>query len=106
MPLSIRTDSTEYVSTSLTANHDVTGTVVNVALPPVNEAPTTWYAAEVLSVTAVPGAARWVVSYRLLIGPAGGVTQLNPGEYDWTARLTDTPEVPIYKHAVLTVTLT
>lgn len=106
MPLSMRADTTEYLTATFTADHDVTGSPVDVAVPPVDQLPTTWYPAEVLSVAQSGAVARWVLTYRILIGPAGGATQLEPGQYDWTVRLSDEPEVPIRKTSILTITAT
>lgn len=104
MPLTMRADSTEYLTATVAADHDLTGVVIEVAIPMSNTAPTTWYPAQVLSVT--PFGDKWIATYRIFIGPAGGVTQLSQGSYDWTVRITDDPEVPIRKAGVVTVTLT
>lgn len=106
MPLSIRADSTDYLTATFTADHNVTGRSVEIAVPVTNAAPTTWYPADVVGVASNPGNTRWTVTYRILIGPAGGATQLTPGNYDWTVKITDTPEVPIRKAGVLIVTAT
>jgi hypothetical protein len=106
MPLSMRADSTEYVTATVTADHDITSAAISVALPVTNTAPTTWYTATVTDVKAVAG--RSQATYRILLGPAGGVTQLTAGSYDWTVRLTDNPgpEVPVRKAGILTITTT
>ena len=104
MPLSIRADSTEYLTATITADHDITGDPISVAVPAADVPPSTWYPAEVLGVVQSLSN-RWTATYRILIGPAGA-TQLAPGSYDWTARVIDSPEVPIRKAGVLTVTAT
>lgn len=106
MPLTMRADSTEYVTATVTADHDINGKSIDVSIPVTNTAPTTWYPATVIGVVANSGSTRWTATYRLLVGPAGGVTQLSVGSYDWTCRLTDTPEVPVRKAGVLTITTT
>jgi hypothetical protein len=103
MPLTMRADSTEYVTATITADHDITGTTISVSLPTANTAPTTWYVAEVVSVA--PISSSWRATYRVLVGPAGAI-QLTPGTYDWTCRLTDDPEVPVRKAGVVTITAT
>lgn len=106
MPLSMRADSTEFLTASITADHDLTNATIEVALPQTNVAPTVWYSAQKVSTTQV--GQRWQLTYRLLLGPAGGATQLTPGNYDWTPRLTDSPgpEVVVRKASVLTITST
>lgn len=47
-----------------------------------------------------PGMAR---SWRVLVGP-GTAAALAPGQYMTFSRLTDSPEVPVRKHDILTVT--
>lgn len=102
----MRADSTEYLTATVTADHDITAAAIHVAVPVAGATPSTWYPATVLDVT--PAAGRWTARYRLLIGPAGGATQLAPGNYDWTVRLSDNPgpEVPIRKAGTLTITAT
>lgn len=95
MPLTIRPDSTEYVTATVTADHDITGDAIDVALPVTGVAPTTWIAADVLSV--VESAGKWVATYRILVGPASGDVSLEVGTYDWVVRVTDAPEVPVRK---------
>lgn len=108
MPLSMRADSTEYATATVSADHNISADTISVALPTAGVAPSTWYPAEVLGVTASAGNTRWTATYRILIGPVGGVTQLAPGSYDWTVKITDSPgpEVPIRKVSVLTITAT
>lgn len=106
MPLTMRADTTEYVSASVTADHDLTGATISVAVPVTNVAPTTWYPADVLGVVESIAGVRWVATYRLLVGPSGGAVQLSAGSYDWTVKVADTPEVPVRKAGVLTVTAT
>lgn len=105
--MNIRTDSTEYIYSSVTADHDLTGKVIEVGLPVKNEAVTTWYDAEVTGVSQTSSSpARWTATFRLLIGPGGGVTTLSEGSYDFTMRLTDSPEIPVRKAGSVSVTLT
>lgn len=106
MPLTMRADTTEYVTATVTADHDLTGVGISVAVPVTNVAPTTWYSASVQSVVSTLGGSRWVATYRILIGPSGGAVQLTAGSYDWTVKVTDSPEVPIRKAGVLTITAT
>lgn len=101
----IRTDSTEFIFASVTADHDLAGRSIDVALPASGEAPATWYPATVVSV-AQTTADRWTATYKLLVGPSGGATTLTPGTYDWTMRLTDSPERPVRKTGSVQVTLT
>lgn len=96
MPLTIRPDSTEYVTATVTADHDLTGVAIEVALPVAGVAPATWIAADVLSV-AEGAAGKWVATYRILVGPASGDVALEAGTYDWILRVTDSPEVPVRK---------
>lgn len=95
MPLTIRPDSTEYVTATVTADHDITGDTIEVALPVSGVAPVTWIGADVLSVVEVSG--KWVATYRILVGPASGDVSLEAGTYDWILRVTDSPEVPVRK---------
>jgi len=100
----IRPDSTEYATATVTADHDITGKGIEVALPVSGEAPATWTAADVLSVVqSLPG--RWTATYRVLVGPVGGAFTLEaPKHYDWTVRITDTPEVPVFRAGHIHVT--
>lgn len=104
MPLTMRADSTEYATATVSADHDITGSAIEVSLPITNTTPSTWYDAEVLGVTQV--GQRWTAAYRILIGPAAGVTSLAAGTYDWTVRITDDPEVPVRKVGTVTITAT
>lgn len=106
MPLTMRADSTEYATATVTADHDIKDATIEVALPVANTAPTTWYPAEKL--TTVQIGQRWQTTYRILLGPAGGVTQLAAGLYDWTLRVNDVPgpEKPVRKVSVVTITAT
>lgn len=106
--MNIRTDSTEYVYSTVTADHDLTGVLIEVALPATGNAPVTgdWHSAETTGVTQTSmSPARWTATYRILLGPSGGVTSLVPGNYDWTVRLTDSPEHPVRKTGSVIVTL-
>ena len=103
----IRADSTEYIFATVTADHDLTGKTIEVALPQVGAAPVTWYPATVTGVAQTSASpARWTATYRVLIGPTGGVATLAVGNYDWTVRITDTPEKPVRKSGTVVVTLT
>ena len=106
MPLTMRADSTEFATATVSADHDISASTIEVALPITNTAPSVWYTAEVLSTVQV--GPRWQTTYRILIGPAAGVTSLSVGAYDWTVRITDSPgpEVPVRKVSVLTITAT
>jgi hypothetical protein len=96
MPLKLRADSLEYVTATLSTDHDITGDVIAVALPTSGAAPSTWVPATVLDVTEVPpSSGRWTARYRILIGPGSPDISLAVGEYDWTVRLTDDPEAPV-----------
>ena len=102
MPMTIRADSTEYVTATVTADHDITGDILEVALPVKGQEPTVWTAATVLSVAeSTPG--KWTATYRLLMGPTGGDIALAAGSYDWLLRVTDTPEQPVRKVDTITV---
>lgn len=106
MPLTMRVDTTEYVSATVTVDHDISGAAVHVALPQAGVAPSVWYPAEIVSAQST--ANRSFVTYRILLGPAGGATQLSVGVYDWTVRVTDNPgpEVPVRKAGTLTMVAT
>ena len=108
MPLIMRADSTEYATATVSADHDIATSGIAVALPTAGVAPVTWYEADVLGVVANAGFTRWTATYRVLLGPVGGVTQLTPGTYDWTVKITDDPgpEVPIRKVGLVTITAT
>lgn len=102
--MNIRADSTEYVKSTVSVDHDITGKTIQVALPAANTAPTTWVDAEVLSTTS-DGAGTWTSTYRILLGPASGDITLSAGTYDWTVKVVDTPEVPVRKSGVVVVTV-
>lgn len=105
MPLSIRADSTEYYTATVTADHDITGDTIEVALPAKNGDPETWITADVLSVVETPaGSGKWLATYRILIGPNAGQTALAAGTYIWLMRVTDTPEQPVRLVDQITVT--
>lgn len=104
--MNIRTDSVEYIYSTVTADHDITGKNIEVALPLTGVGPTSWYAATVESVQQTSASPpRWQATYKLLIGPGTTVGQLAVGTYDWTFRLTDTPEKPVRKTGSVQVTL-
>lgn len=96
MPLTIRPDSTEYVTATVTADHDLSEATIEVALPVTGVLPETWITADVVSVAEV-SAGKWVATYRVLVGPASGDVALEAGTYDWILRVTDSPEVPVRK---------
>jgi len=104
MPLMMRADTLEYATATITADHDITGKTIEVSLPAAGNAPSTWVPADVVNVAPVSGG-RFTATYRVLIGPAGDFT-LPPGIYDWTLRLTDTPEVPVRFVDKVTITAT
>lgn len=99
--MNIRADSTEFVKSTVSVDHDITGKAIQVALPVANAAPSTWYNAEVLGTNNVGGV--WTSTYRILIGPSGGDVTLAAGTYDWTVKVIDTPEVPVRKAGVVVV---
>ncbi|MGH3500282.1 MAG: hypothetical protein ACRDQA_05180 [Nocardioidaceae bacterium] len=92
--------STEYVTASVTAQVDITGSVINVALPSKGVEPVTWLTTEVTSVVQASG--KWTATYRVLVGPVGDVT-LVAGKYDWWRKVTDNPEVPVANVGTLDV---
>src|SRR5690625_2729945 len=100
--MSIRADSTEYRTASVTTSHDLTGVPIQVALPKTGQPPETWYDATTLSVSEANG--KWTSKYRILIGPDGGDVTLEAGTYDWTIRVQDNPETPVLMVGKFTVT--
>jgi hypothetical protein len=100
--MNIRADSTEYVKSTISVDHDITGKSIQVALPTTNTSPSTWVDAEVLGT--VSDAGIWTSTYRILIGPAAGDITLTAGTYDWTVKVIDSPEVPVRKSGVVVVT--
>ncbi len=109
MSLTIRTATTEYLTATVTADHDITGRAIELAVPETGTVAVTWFATQVLSVvdvtpTGQPPGTRWLATYRVLLGPQGGILSLPPGTYDWTIRVIDTPERPVRKVSLLTVT--
>lgn len=102
MPMTIRADSTEYVTATVTADHDITGDPIDVATPVKGAAPSVWTQATVLAVdSSVAG--KWTATYRVLMGPAGGAIALDPGSYSWILRVTDNPEQPVRLVDTITV---
>ena len=100
----LRADSTVYLKGTITVDHDITGKTVEVAIPSAGVAPDTWQAATVLSVVETPASSgTWVATYRMLIGPLAGVYAPPVGQYDWTLRITDTPERPVIKAGTLKI---
>src|SRR5262245_26054735 len=106
----IRADSTEYATATITADHDLDGKSIEVALPESGSPPETWEPAAVVSVIGSPSqrpATSWTATYRILIGPQGGAFTLSPDtHYDWTVRVADTPEVPVLRAGHVHVTET
>lgn len=100
--MNIRADSTELATATVSVDHDITGKVVQVALPVTNAAPSVWITAEVIGTAHV--GANWITTYQILIGPASGDVTLAVGTYDWTVKVIDTPEVPVRKAGVVVVT--
>ena len=104
MTVDIRADSTEYAKATITVDKDITGDVIEVALPATGTDPTTWFTANVTGVVD-NGNGKWTASYRLLLGPAGGAVTLTKGTtYDWCVKVTDNPEVPIRNTGTVTAT--
>lgn len=104
--MNIRADSTEYIKSSITVDHDLTGKTISVALPVTGVEPDVgdWNSAFVTDVTEAPTGV-WTATFRLLVGPAGGSVALVEGTYDWTVKVDDTPEVPIRRAGTVVVTL-
>ena len=103
MPMSIRTDSTEFIKATFTADHDLTGVPIKIAVPEKGQAATTWYLTEVLGVdNSIAG--KSTATYRIFMGPEGGAFTLAPGSYDWTVKAEDNPEKPVIKVETFTVT--
>lgn len=100
--MNIRADSTEYVKSTVSVDHNITGKAIQVALPATNAVPSAWITAEVLGT--VSNAGVWTSTYRILVGPTGGDVTLSVGTYDWTVKIIDTPEVPVRKSGVVVVT--
>lgn len=100
--MEIRADSTEYATASVTTDHDLTGSTIEVALPVTGEAPVTYHTAEVVGVADL-GTGKWKATYRVLLGP-GGPVALTAGTYDWIVKITDSPEIPVRKAGTVTVT--
>lgn len=100
--MEIRSDSTEFATSSITTDHDITGQQIEVALPLTGSDPVDWYVAEVLDVDDL-GNGQFKATYRLLLGPAGTAT-LTDGTYDWLVKVTDTPEIPVRKSGTVVVT--
>jgi hypothetical protein len=100
--MNIRTDSTEYVRSTVTIDHDLASATIDVALPVSGQTPTEWFPAEITGTTTSAG--KWTATYRLLVGPDGGATELIPGSYDWTVRVNDIVETPVRKAGVVIAT--
>lgn len=93
--------STEYVVASVTADHDITGDVIQVSFPTKGAQPTTWVNTTVLGVVAAAG--QYTASFRILLGPNGGDTQLSAGTYDAYVKVVDNPEQPVRKFDSVTI---
>jgi len=104
-PLKMRQDSLVYVKGSISVDHDLTGFPVYVAMPQAYKPPalSDFQPATVTDVTADDGI--WTVAFRILIGPGGSITK-GAGLYDWTVKLTDSPEVPVMKGGQIQITVT
>ena len=100
--MNIRADSTELATATVSVDHDITGKVIQVALPLTGQATSTWYTADVLGTAHV--GSNWISTYQILIGPASGDVTLSVGTYDWTVKVLDSPEVPVRKSGVVVVT--
>ncbi|MGH3099271.1 MAG: hypothetical protein ACRDMV_25100 [Streptosporangiales bacterium] len=94
--------STEYVYSTITADHDITGDTAEVAAPLKAAAPSTWTSATVTGV-ADNGDGTWTATVRILLGSDGDMT-LTAGTYDYWLRLTDTPEKPARNAGPIQVT--
>lgn len=102
--MDIRADSTEFIYATVTADHDLTGASLHVALPSTGSAPSTWYEATVTDAVQISTSpTKYKVTYRLLVGPSGGAVTLTAGSYDWVLRVTDSPEQPIRKTGTVEV---
>ena len=101
MTLSILAAPTEFVTATITADHDITGDPIQIAIPTKGQPPTDWIDTEVLGV--VPGTGKWTATYRVLIGPVGGDVAPSAGSYDWYVKLTDATEVPVRKVDTITI---
>lgn len=101
MAMSIRADSTEYVTATVTADHDITGDKIEVATPVKGSEPTVWTEVDVLDVA--QSGDKWTATYRLLMGPQAGDIALDAGSYDWFLKVHDSPEVPVRKVDTITV---
>lgn len=98
--MEIAASSTEYIR--VTATSRAAGSTVNAAAPPK-------FAFLPASVTGNPEAADWMTGEwasphaRILIGPSGGATTLETGEYlVWLSWAAGT-EAPVYRAGTLTV---
>lgn len=102
-PLKLRVDSLVYVYGTTSVDHDLTGVPILVALPPASQTPAVsdFEAAEVVSVVEDDGV--WTARFRILVGPGGALTK-GPGLYEWTVKLTDTPEAPVFGAGKVQVT--
>lgn len=104
-PLELRVDSTVYVYATVTVDHDITGVPISVALPTANQSPASsdFQSAEEVSTTQTDG--RWTMRYRILVGPDGALSPAT-GLRDWTVKLTDSPEAPVFKAGQVRITTT
>lgn len=102
---SIDSLSREYVLAAVTATnagapYNPTADVVEFAFTAQGAKPTTWYTGS-WDTTPIPGTSSY--NARCLIGP-GGTTTLTVGKWVVWLRITDSPEVPVRKTGLLTVT--
>ena len=94
--LQMREDTTEYVKATVSADHDITGDIIEVSFPAqVNPGTEVWNAAEVVSVLPSSDGKSWVASYRIMVGPNGGTVALTAGAYNMLVKVHDNPETPV-----------
>lgn len=95
--------TTEFLYSSMSVDHDLTSVSIDVALPTQGSDPQTWIPATVIDV--VKEGERWTSTFRILVGPNGGVKTLTTGSiYDWWNRAHDNPETPIRKAGIVEAT--
>lgn len=93
--------STEYITSTVVADHDITGDTIQISFPVTKSAPSEWITATVLGV--VPSNGKYTASFRILLGPNGGDTTLTAGIYDVYIKVVDTPEQPVRKIDTITI---
>jgi hypothetical protein len=100
--MQIRASSTEFAKEDIYADHDITGLVVEVSLPPKGTEPVDWLAAEVVEVVETVADKEWRATIRVLLGPGGVKTLTRNRAYGWYVHATDNPEAPeLYAGEVL-----